>query len=104
MYLVRDKGEVECVNPADGSSVWRNRFPKHRNKYYASPLIAGGLLYAAREDGAVFVANVSGGKFELLAEDDLEESTIGSAVPLENNILLRGEKHLFCFGAEQVSE
>lgn len=104
VYLVRDKGEVECVNPADGSSVWRNRFPKHRNKYYASPLIAGGLLYAAREDGAVFVANVSGGKFELLAEDDLEESTIGSAVPLENNILLRGEKHLFCFGAEQVSE
>ncbi len=100
IYLVRDRGEVECLSPSDGKSIWRANLPKHRSKYYASPLIAGGLLYAAREDGAVFVIDIRKGRFELLAEDDLKESIIGSAVPLGNKVLLRGEKHLFCFGAK----
>jgi len=98
VYLTRDQGEVECLNPADGESVWRENFPKHRKKYYTSPLIAGGLLYAAREDGAVFVVDVRDGQFNLLATSELKESVIGSVVPLGNRILLRGEKHLFCFG------
>ena len=100
VYLVRDQGEVECLNPADGESVWREKLPKHRSKYYTSPLIAGGLLYAAREDGAAFVVDIRDGKFKLIAESDLKESVIGSVVPLGDRVLLRGEKHLFCFGNE----
>ena len=98
VYLLRDQGEVECLNPADGASVWREKLPKHRAKYYTSPLIAGGILYAAREDGAAFVVNVKDGEFKLLSETDLEESVIGSMVPLGKQVLVRGEKHLFCFG------
>jgi outer membrane protein assembly factor BamB len=88
VYLVRDKGEVECLNPRDGKSVWREKFPKHRSKYYTSPLIAGGLLYAAREDGAAFVVEVRDGKYKLLHESDLKESVIGSVVPLADRVLL----------------
>ena len=98
IYLVRDQGEVECLNPADGTSVWREKLKKHRSKYYSSPLIAGGLIYTAREDGAAFVLDVRNGQYKLLAESDFKESVIGSAVPLGKQILLRGEKHLFCFG------
>ena len=100
VYLVRDLGEVECFNPADRESIWRERFPKHRKKYYTSPLIAGGILYAVREDGVAFVVDVRAGKYELLAESDLNESVIGSVVPLGNRVLIRGEKHLFCFGGK----
>ena len=100
VYLVRDKGEVECVNPADGKTVWSNALPKHRSAYYASPLIAGDKLYAPREDGVVFVANVADGKFELLAENDMEEPVIGSPVPVLNRLLIRGENHLFCVGQD----
>ncbi|TWU34589.1 outer membrane biogenesis protein BamB [Novipirellula aureliae] len=98
VYLVRDRGEVECFNPADGTSVWRETLPKHRSNYYASPLIAGGLLYCAREDGTVFVIDIRDRKFNVLAEAELEESVIGSAVPLGKQVLVRGENHLFCFG------
>ena len=91
-------GEVECLNPADGTSVWRERFAKHRSKYYSSPLIAGGLLYCSREDGAVFVVDIRDGEFKLLAEADLKESIIASMVPLDKKVLVRGVKHLFCFG------
>lgn len=101
VYLMRDLGQVECLNPADGTSVWREKFKKHRSKYYSSPLIAGGLMYVAREDGAAFVVDVRDGQYKLLAESDFKESVIGSAVPLGKQILLRGEKHLFCFGKTQ---
>jgi outer membrane protein assembly factor BamB len=100
VILVRDRGEVECIDPASGKTVWHNAFPKHRTSFYASPLIAGGKLYAPREDGTVFVASIAGDKFELLAENDMQEPVIGSPVPAGNRLLIRGEKHLFCIAAE----
>ena len=101
VILVRDKGEVASIDPATGKTVWEGAFPKHRTNFYASPLIAGDKLYAPREDGALFVASVAGDKFELLSENDMGESVIGSPVPVGNNrILVRGEKHLFCIAAE----
>lgn len=97
VYLVRDRGEVECIDPKTGKSVWSDRLPKNRNSYYASPFIAGDKLYAAREDGVVFVASIADGRFRLLSENDMQESVIGSPVPLTDRILIRGENHLFCF-------
>jgi outer membrane protein assembly factor BamB len=100
VILVRDRGEVACLDPATGKTIWEGAFPKHRTNYYASPLIAGDKLYAPREDGTVFVASVAGDKFELLAENHMGESVIGSPVPLANRLLLRGEAHLFCIAPE----
>jgi hypothetical protein len=99
VYLLRDRGEIECLDPATGETQWRDAFPKASANYYASPMVAGGKLYAAREDGTVFVARVEG-KFELLAENKMGERVIASPVPAANRILIRGEKHLFCVGAE----
>lgn len=99
VILVRDRGEVASIDPATGKTVWEGSFPKHRSNYYASPLIAGDKLYAPREDGTVFVASVANDKFELLSENNMEESVIGSPVPANNRILIRGEKHLFCIAA-----
>ena len=60
-------------------------------------MIAAGKLYAARDDGVVFVAQVEGG-FKVLAENRMEERVIASPVPVSNRVLIRGEKHLFCAG------
>jgi outer membrane protein assembly factor BamB len=98
VYLVRDHGEVACIDPATGKSIWEAAFPKHRKNFYASPLIAGDKLYAPREDGVVFVASIAGDKFEQLAENDMGESIIGSPIPVGDRLLLRGETHLFCIG------
>lgn len=96
VVLVRDKGEVECIDPATGKTLWSDAFPKNKAAFYASPVIAGDKLYAAREDGVVFVASLKGDKFQLLAENDMGEPVIGSPVPVSNRLLIRGEKHLFC--------
>lgn len=100
VILVRDRGEVECVDPATGKTIWKGAFPKHRTNFYASPLIAGDKLYAPREDGTVFVASVANDQFKVLSENDMAESVIASAVPASNRILIRGEKHLFCIASE----
>ena len=98
IIFVRDKGEVACLDPVTGKTVWEGRFPKHHSNYYASPLIAGDKLYAPREDGTVFVASIVGDKFEVLSQNDMGESVIGSPIPAGNGILIRGEKHLFYIG------
>ncbi len=95
VYLLGDKGRIVCLDPATGKTIWRDAFPKHRAKYYASPLIGDGKLYAVREDGAVFVADITHG-FRLLAENPMKEPIIASPVPLGNRLLLRGWEHLYC--------
>jgi outer membrane protein assembly factor BamB len=100
VILVRDRGEVDCLDPATGKTIWTGAFPKSRSNFYASPLVAGDKLYAPREDGLVFVASIAGEKFKLLAENDMAEPVIGSPVPLEGGVLIRGERHLFCAGSK----
>jgi len=99
IYVLRDRGEIECIDPATGKTLWSDALPKKSANYYASPTVAGGKLYAVREDGRVLVARVEG-KFELLAENDLGERAVASPVPVAGRLLLRGEKHLFCMGRQ----
>ena len=97
VFVLRDGGEILCVSPAEGKVLWQGVFPKSANKFYASPLVAGGKLYAAREDGVVFVIPAAG-PFELLAQNSLADRLIASPVPFGSRLLLRGEKQLYCAG------
>ncbi|QOV92300.1 PQQ-binding-like beta-propeller repeat protein [Humisphaera borealis] len=97
VYLVRDKGEVECVNPADGKTLWQGSLPKSSSSYYSSPAIADGKVYAAREDGVIFIAGIEG-KLELLSTTEMGERVVASPVPVASRLLIRGEKHLYCYG------
>src|SRR4030095_1963775 len=88
LYLVRDRGEVECIEPSSGRTLWQAQLPKSSSSYYSSPAAADGKLYAAREDGVIFVARVEPG-FELLSENPTGERVIASPVPVANRLLLR---------------
>lgn len=94
IIVLGDQGEVECLDPQTGRTVWKEQLPRNRNKFYSSPLLAGNRFYAPREDGVVFVGEIDDDRFRLVAENDMKESIIGSPVPLENGVLLRGEDHL----------
>lgn len=97
VFVVRDGGDIVCVNAKTGETLWQDRFPKHRAKFYASPTIAGDRLYVPREDGVILVADISDG-FKLLSENDMGERLIASPVPIGNRLLIRGEEHLYCIG------
>jgi len=95
VYLLRHRGGVECLDPETGKTLWTGAFPRSATPYYASPLVAGGLLVAAREDGAVFTARV-GASFELAGEHKMGERIVASPVAVRGRLLLRGDAHLFC--------
>ncbi len=99
VYLLRHRGEVVCLDPLTGKTHWTGALPRTSAPYYASPVIAGDLLYAAREDGVVFVARV-GTKFELISENPMGERIIATPVPIPGHLLLRGDQHLFCIAAK----
>ena len=86
------------LDKSTGDELWDFALPRARAKYYSSPILAGDLLYCAREDGAVMVCQLKPDGMELVAENSLEESIIATPIPLRDKLLLRGEKHLFLFG------
>jgi len=97
VYITCDRGRIDCIDPLTGESLWSDVFPKGRGKFYASPLIAGGHLYAAREDGTVFVLRL-GDKFEIISEIDMEDRIIASPIAVSGRLLIRTLHHLYCIG------
>ncbi|HSU53901.1 MAG TPA: PQQ-binding-like beta-propeller repeat protein [Candidatus Dormibacteraeota bacterium] len=103
VYLLHDhgpeRGMVECLEPNTGKTIWRESLPKGSAEYYASPLVAEGKLYAAREDGTVFVASIAP-NFGLLSENAMDEPIIASPIAADGRLFIRAEKHLFCIGSQ----
>ncbi len=99
VYLLRHRGEVACLDPKTGQTIWEDAFPRTSAPYYSSPIIANGILYAAREDGVVFAARI-GDSFQLLSENPMGERIVASPVPAKGRLLLRGDDHLFCVMAK----
>ena len=97
VYVLRDKGQVDCIDAASGKTIFTGNFPKHRSKYYASPTIAGGKMYAPREDGTVLVADLTDG-FKFISEFKMGEQVIASPVAVDNKLLIRSDEFLFCIG------
>ena len=94
VYLLGDDGRVACLDLNSGAELWAAALPKNRNHYFASPVLAGDLLYATREDGVITVGRV-GQEFTQLAENDMQEQIIASPVPVRGGLLIRGAEHLF---------
>ncbi len=97
VYIIRDRGEIDCIDPLTGENFWSGIFPKGKGKFYSSPLITGGHLYAAREDGTIFVIRLKD-KFEIISEIDMKDRIIASPIAISGRILIRTQHHLFCIG------
>lgn len=100
VIVLGDRGDIECLDPQTGQTIWKERFPQARANFYASPLLLGEYLYTVREDGASFVSQLVDGKLNVLAEGEMQQDIVGSPVPLGDSILIRGETHLFCIAPE----
>jgi len=102
VYLLRHRGEIVCLDPATGKSLWTGTLPRTSSSFYASPVIANGVLYAAREDGVVFAALVEN-SFELLSENPMGERIVASPAVANGRLLLRGDKNLFCIEVKKAA-
>jgi len=97
VYVIGDRGDIHCIDPLTGKTIWSDDFPRGKGNFYASPLIAGGHLYAASLDGMVYVLKL-GDKFEIVSEIDMQDRIIASPIAVSNRLLIRTDHHLYCIG------
>lgn len=100
-YILSDRGQINCVDVKTGKDLWKGAIPRASSKYYSSPILAGDLLYCAREDGVVAVVRVSDSGMEVLAQNEMGERVAAAPVPINDKLLIRGVEHLFCLGANR---
>jgi outer membrane protein assembly factor BamB len=97
-YVVNDRGIVWCLDAKTGKEIWGPQRIQH-GTYSASPVMADGKIYITNEDGVTTVFR-AGPKFELLAENNLDEYTLSSVAISGGQIFLRTEQALYCIGKQ----
>ncbi|MGK0239169.1 MAG: PQQ-binding-like beta-propeller repeat protein [Verrucomicrobiia bacterium] len=87
LYGIAEGGVVHCWDIADGNLRWRDRLTKGPES--ASPILAGGHIYHANEDGKIFVVKPNSEKLELVAENQLGDEIFATPVACRDQILFR---------------
>lgn len=86
-------GQVHCFDVPSGQILW----VENLGKQYASPVVAGGLVYMPNDEGVITVIK-PGPAFEYVAKNAIGERMNASPAISNGKIFLRGEKHLYCIG------
>ena len=94
LYMVDDGGKVTCFRAASGEVLWTANLD---GNFSSSPVLAGGHVYVANEDGVVYVFK-SGLKFELVAQNDLDDGGFATPTICGGRIYLRTLHFLYCLG------
>jgi outer membrane protein assembly factor BamB len=97
LYVISDLGIAHCLDARTGKVHWEERL---EGNYSASPLHADGRICFQTEDGVTYVVRTAK-KFELLAENRLEEKTLASFAAADGAIHLRTESHLYRIAAQE---
>ena len=87
---------LNCLDAKSGKEVWQQRL---KGPISASPVAADGRIYLFAEDGSGYVVKLGGDKPQLLATNTLGESVSATPAIQGGKLILRAEKHLWCFQA-----
>jgi outer membrane protein assembly factor BamB len=94
VYFVNDLGVAGCFEPKTGKEVWFERIPGA--KFYASPVMIDGKIYAASESGDVHVLAASP-KYEHLATNSLSDTIRATPAVANGALYVRTKSYLYCF-------
>lgn len=95
-YSVDDKGVMWCLDAKTGQTIWGPQRIKS-GTYSSSPVLADGKIYITDEDGLTTVVK-AGPKFEVLAENNLNDYCLSSPAISDGQLFMRTAQHLYCIG------
>jgi outer membrane protein assembly factor BamB len=95
-YIVNDRGIMWCLDAKTGAEVYGQQRIK-TGAYSASPVLADGKVYVTNEDGLTTVV-AAGPKFEVLAENPLNDYVLSSPAISDGRIYIRTTGHLYAIG------
>jgi outer membrane protein assembly factor BamB len=99
-YIVNDRGIVWCLDAKTGAEIYGQQRIKP-GSYSSSPVLADGKIYVTSEDGLTTVVQ-AGPKFEVLAENPLNDYVLSSPAISDGQIFIRTSGYLYCLGKKPV--
>jgi outer membrane protein assembly factor BamB len=84
-----------CLDAETGKLIWQERIP---DRFAASPVEAGGLLYFPAESGVTYILRAAD-RFEIVAQNDLGSPLLASPAVAGGHMILRTQDELVCIGS-----
>lgn len=95
-YVVNDRGIMWCLDARTGAEIYGQQRLKP-GTYSGSPVLADGKIYVTNEDGLTTVVQ-AGPKFEVLAENPLNDYVLSSPAISDGRIFIRTQHTLYAIG------
>jgi len=96
VYFHKGKsGMISCVDLQTGKPHYQSERIQGISATYASPVAANGYVYLTGRRGATVVIKDSE-KLEIVAVNSVGETVDATPAPVDDQLFIRGEKHLFC--------
>ena len=92
-------GLLSCVDAATGKAHYFARRIGLGNTY-ASPVAAGGYVYLTARDGTTVVIK-DADELSIVATNSVEETVGATPAPVDNELFIRGDAHLFCIAGSR---
>ena len=90
LLIPADSDFLRCLDGKTGQDLWSERLG---GRYYASPLLVGGLLYLFADNGKTTVVK-PGRTFEKVAENFLDVGPRASVASIGTSLIMRTRTHL----------
>ncbi|MCA9266343.1 MAG: PQQ-like beta-propeller repeat protein [Planctomycetales bacterium] len=96
IYFHKGKsGMLSCVDAKSGRPHYMSQRVSGLDSIYASPIAAGGYVYLTGRNGTTVVIK-DANQFEVVASNSVDETVDATPAPVDNELFIRGENHLFC--------
>ena len=96
LYFHKAKsGLISCVDAKTGEEHFSSSRVPGLGTIYASPVAAGGYVFLTDRKGTTVVIR-DADEFEIVATNSVGEVVDATPAPVDNQLFIRGEKHLFC--------
>lgn len=94
LYMVNEQFIAQCIEIETGKDVWQSRIPQ--GALWGSPVLVDGRMYVTNQNGTTIVFKPNTEKFELLAENALDERSNSTPAISNGQMFVRTFKHLYC--------
>ena len=101
LYTVTDRGVTYALDVQTGAVVYGPQRLRP-DSYSASPVLAEDRIYVTSENEGLTSVYRAGPKFELLAENPLNDYCLSSPAVSEGQIFIRTTRHLWAIGARKA--
>ncbi|OGV57962.1 MAG: hypothetical protein A2283_15440 [Lentisphaerae bacterium RIFOXYA12_FULL_48_11] len=94
VFFAHSGGTITCLDVKTGKIVWDKSFD---GEFYASPGLAGNLIYQVSRSGEVFIFKADR-QYAAIGKASLGEPSDCSPAFVDGKIFMRGATNLFCIG------